>query len=200
MTSPVRGHPPVEVEEPGPVCVGSASDDRIAELRTNVCIARRFWRKGWRARVKRSGLLVEESVALAGIGQRADIELAEDLVAIAGNNLVQDVANHPRQYSPEETTNAPAPSEFAEDVGHGIGAGDESFLGLLVVRDDVERLEIDSIGSITTENLSGERALQRGEAEEILAIMLEGELDEAVAESAKAVVEEDGVRGHTILW
>ncbi|HWX92861.1 MAG TPA: hypothetical protein VNY29_09535 [Terriglobales bacterium] len=144
--------------------------------------------------------MVEESVALAGIGPGAGVELAEDLVAIAGNDLVQDIANHPRQCFPEETTNAAGPSEFAQDVGHGIGAREESFLGLLVVRDDVERVEIDSVGSMTSENLSGERALQRGEAEEILAIMLEGELDEAVAESAKAVVEEDGVRGHTIPW
>jgi len=50
-------------------------------------------------------------------------------------------------------------------------------------------------GAVAGEDGRGERALHRGEAEDSVAIATEDELDEAAAERADAVVEEDGV-GH----
>jgi hypothetical protein len=132
------------------------------------------------------------------IGERAGVEFAEDRVAIAGNKVVEGVAKGAREEVPERTANAPGASEFTEDVGDSIGAGDELFVRFLGPHYDVKRVEILGAGSVALEDASGEGALERGEAEEIVAIVAEGELDESVAESADAVVEEDGVRGHTI--
>jgi hypothetical protein len=69
---------------------------------------------------------------------------------------------------------------------------------LLGVGYNVERVETRGAGSVAGEKLDGERALERSEAEEVVVVMAEGELDEAVAEPADAVVEQDGVRGHSI--
>lgn len=59
---------------------------------------------------------------------------------------------------------------------------------------DVDCVEIGGTGAVAGEDGSGKRALQRGEAEDGVAIAAEDELDKAVAECADAVVEEDGVR------
>jgi len=52
---------------------------------------------------------------------------------------------------------------------------------------------------VAGEDAGGERALQRCETEDAMAVAAKDELDEAVAESADAVVEED-VRHVTGEW
>ncbi len=64
-----------------------------------------------------------------------------------------------------------------------------------MVKDDVDRIEIVVADAVAGENARGESALQGCETEKVIAVAAEDELDEAVAESADAVVEEDGV-GH----
>jgi hypothetical protein len=50
---------------------------------------------------------------------------------------------------------------------------------------------------MTAENFSGQRTLQRGEAEDSFAILPQDELHEAIAQAADAVVENDG-GGHML--
>jgi hypothetical protein len=142
--------------------------------------------------------LVEEFVPLLGVGEGAGVELSEDLVAIAGDHGVEDVAKGAREESPDRAASAPGASEFAEDIDNGIGAGDELFFWLFGVGYNVERVEICDARSVTLKDASSKGTLQGGEAEEIMAIMTESEFDQAVAEPAHAVVEEDGGRGHSI--
>jgi len=71
------------------------------------------------------------------------------------------------------------------------------FVGEFVIDDDVDCVEITGAGGVAGEDGCGESALQRGETEEGIAVTAENDLDEAVAESADAVVEKDGV-GHGV--
>jgi len=63
-----------------------------------------------------------------------------------------------------------------------------------VIDDHVDRVEIGGINAVAGEDAGGEGALQRGKTEGGIAIAAEDESDEAVAESADAVVDEDRVR------
>jgi hypothetical protein len=80
-----------------------------------------------------------------------------------------------------------------EDIEDGGGAGEQLFVGKFVVEDDVNGIEVAGVGAVAGEDACGERALQGGETEDGMAIAAENELDEAVAQSADSVVEEDGV-------
>ena len=77
----------------------------------------------------------------------------------------------------------------------GVGPGEEMFAGEFMVEDDVDGVESAGVDAAAVEDVGGERALQRGESEGGIGIATENELDETVAESADAVVEEDGM-GH----
>jgi hypothetical protein len=64
-----------------------------------------------------------------------------------------------------------------------------------MVDDDVDRIERVGAGAVLGEDAGSESALQRGETEDGVAVAAKDELDEAVAESADAVVKQDGM-GH----
>jgi|SRR5271170_1257110 len=64
----------------------------------------------------------------------------------------------------------------------------------------IDGIESGRAGAVAGEDGHGERALQRGEAEDGIAIAAEDESDKAVAESADAVVEKDGVRHEFAIW
>ena len=69
------------------------------------------------------------------------------------------------------------------------------FAGESVVQDQVNRVQHIRIQPMTFEDGAGEIALQGGEAELIFAIAFQDEADKAIAQSANAVVEDDGVGG-----
>ena len=64
--------------------------------------------------------------------------------------------------------------------------------------DYIDRVEAGGVDTVAGQDAGGDGALQRGETEDGIAIMAEDELGETVAESADAVIEENG-RGHG-LW
>jgi hypothetical protein len=82
-----------------------------------------------------------------------------------------------------------------EDEEDRSGAGEQIFVGEFGVYYYIDGVEIGGVGVVAGQCAGGQRALQPGEPESCVAIAAEGELDEAVTESADAVVEEDGV-GH----
>ena len=61
-----------------------------------------------------------------------------------------------------------------------------------MIENRVDGVEAGGVGAVAAQNARSERALQRGETEDCPAIAVDYELDQAVAESADAVVEEDG--------
>lgn len=84
-----------------------------------------------------------------------------------------------------------------EDEADGVRAGKDVFVRQVVVEDNVNRIEASGVGAVAGKDAGGERALQRGEAENGTAVTAKNELDETVAESADTVVEEEWV-GHGI--
>jgi hypothetical protein len=98
----------------------------------------------------------------------------------------------------EECVGSPEASELFKDEDDRVGSGEQGFIREIVVKDNVDRIQGSRVGAVSGQNAHGERALERGETEDGTVIAAEGELDEMVAESADAVVEEDG-RGHWVL-
>jgi hypothetical protein len=140
-------------------------------------------------------LKIEETVADVFARERANVVAPEDTIAVVGNDAVSRVAKRawkPRQQAARET---PEGAELAEDEANGVGARTQQFVRLAVVDDHVDRVEIGGIYAVPSEDFSGEVALQRGELKDGAVIAAKNELDEAVAESADTVVQEDGV-GH----
>lgn len=129
-------------------------------------------------------------------GQRAGCEAAEDTVTVAGDGVVDEVADRFRQELEQEGDSAPAPAKLLEHKLDGIGAGEEKFRRHLRIRvdDEIDGVEIARIAVVAGEKVGGQSALQGSEAELALGITTEDELDEAIAQAADAVVKEDGAR------
>jgi len=64
-----------------------------------------------------------------------------------------------------------------------------------VVKDEIDRVKVTGVDTVADEDVGCEGALQGGEPENGISIAAEDELDEAVAESADTVVEEDRRHG-----
>ena len=134
-------------------------------------------------------------MAVAGIGEGAGVELAEDRVAITRHQVVDGIAQGARNHPAQCCCNSPNAAEGCKDKDGGVGASRETFAGLPWVDDHVDGVEMCGGGTMAVENLCSERALEGVEAEDLSVIATEEELDGMVAESANTVVEEDLVGG-----
>ena len=94
----------------------------------------------------------------------------------------------------EEAQELPDSAEFFQDKDDGIGAREETFVGKFVIDDDVDSVEVLGICAVAGQDAGSERALQRCETKDSVGITADNELVQPVAESADAVVENDGVR------
>ena len=95
----------------------------------------------------------------------------------------------------EEAEKLPESAKAFEDKDDGVGAREETFVGKFVIEDDVDSVKVLGIGTVTGQDARGERTLQRGEPKDGVKITAQDELIQPIAESADAVVEDDGV-GH----
>ena len=134
-------------------------------------------------------------------GQRASVGAAEDAIAMAGDSVVSGVEEELGKESEHECGGVPRAAELGKHEERCGGAGEQEFVCLSVwtmgvrIDDDIDRIQMAGVKVVTGEDAGGEGALQRCETEDGIAVAANDELDEAVAESADAVVEEDGV-GH----
>jgi hypothetical protein len=142
-------------------------------------------------------LLVEEAAVVQITGQRAGFGAAEDAVPPAGYGIVGGVAHQLGQELHEESGSSPEPSKLLKDEDSRGGTREQRFVGQVMVEHHVNRIKVGGADAVAGEDAGGEGALQRGETEDRFAIATENKLDEAVAQSAHAVVEEDGV-GHDL--
>jgi hypothetical protein len=130
--------------------------------------------------------------------QHTGFEAAEEAVAVASYGVVGRVAEKFWDQLQQGCNWGPRACELLQDEEDGVGAGEEEFVGKSIVEDNIDRVEVAGVGPVAGEDAGDESALQRGETEERIAIAAENELDQAIAESANAVVEEDGV-GHAYI-
>jgi hypothetical protein len=140
-------------------------------------------------------LYIQKTAACLRGRDWAGIVAAEDAVAGAGDEIVSPVANGTRDEAEDESGEAPRAAELFKHKEDRVRARQKRFVGLAAVDHNICGVEIGWIGAVTGEDASCERALQRGEAKVRRAVVAKNELNVAVAESADAVVEEDGV-GH----
>jgi hypothetical protein len=167
-----------------------------------------------RKRLKGGGLEIEEAAAILRAGKNAGFGTAEDAVAAPGYGVVSRFPKESGHHLEKNCGYAPTTTESLQDEENGIGPGEKIFVrpsfGWVVhgwilahwirVDDDVDRIESVGAGAVLGEDAGSERALQRGETEDGVAIAAKDELDEAVAESADAVVEQDGMGHGWVTW
>lgn len=136
---------------------------------------------------------VQKSVPMYLFRKRAALVFPEDAVAVAGDEFVSPVAQGSRTDAENRCDGAPESAQGAKYGDYGIRAGFGLGAGGF---NNVDGIEL--IGIEVVEESFGIVALQRGEPEASGGVALEDELHQAVAESADAVVEEDGIRenGH----
>ena len=136
---------------------------------------------------------VEEAGAGFLGGKRAGVITAEETVAIPGDEAVSPIAEGTRHKSQSECCGGPGSGELLEDEDGRVGTVNEGFAGFVVVGDHIDGVEVVSVRAVAAHDAGSEGTLQRGEAENIPAVVAQDELDQAVAQSADAVVEEGGV-------
>jgi hypothetical protein len=142
-------------------------------------------------------LEVEEAAAILSARQFAALELAEDVVAAAGGGTVGTVADEFRWELEQKREQTPACAELLEHEQDGIGAREHELWRpvRIAVEDNIQCVEVGGTDVVAGKDAGGKSALQRCEAEGAVRIATENELDEAMAEAADTVVENDGV-GH----
>jgi len=99
-------------------------------------------------------LSVQELVAVVRIRQRADLELAEDAIAAAGDKIVSGVAQESWEDASDRCQRAPAATQFAKDEKSSVRASPQVLPWLIKIRDDVKRVEIGWRLSLSLENAS----------------------------------------------
>jgi hypothetical protein len=125
----------------------------------------------------------------------AGVKLSEDFVAIPRNQVVDRVAERVRKEFAELGNPRPTPAQVREDKPGGIRACEQVLARLFRIRHYIESVQICRRRPVAAEEACGKCALQRGEAEDVVAIVPERELDQTVAQSADTVVEQDRVGG-----
>jgi len=136
---------------------------------------------------------VKKLAAVFFVGNRASVVLAEDAVTTSHDEIVFPISQPAGQHSQRDTQDIPSSAEFSQDYHGSVGLGCEALVRLGVVEYNVHSVEIRGSRVVAPQYRGREVALQGGKAETILRIMLQNEMDEAVAEDADAVVENDGV-------
>ena len=124
--------------------------------------------------------------------QHARFVFAENAIAIARHNLIDRIPKSSRQ----QTTclrQTPNTTELGQHVKNRIRARQQSFIALVVVFHDIDRVEVVRVYAVTRHQALRKFALQRRKPETIALISFQQELNETVTESANSVVENDWV-------
>lgn len=122
--------------------------------------------------------------------QHAGIMFAKDSITIARDHPVHRVSQHPRQDAPgsRQFPNAP---ESPDDVENCVRAHQHALSRFAMINHNVERIEVVRVRPMSLEQRLGKFALQRRKAKPIMDIALQYKLDQTIAESANAVVQND---------
>jgi len=125
----------------------------------------------------------------------ADVGASENAVAMAGDSVVGKVSQESGNHGQGSCQRAPWDCKLAKYIKHSGGAREQILAGKFGVEDEVDRVKVGRLNAVAGQNAGCDGTLQRGETKDAIAVAAQDELDEAVAESADAVVEEDGMHG-----
>ena len=118
-------------------------------------------------------LNIQEAVTGAGAGKKTGFVASEDAIAVARDEAVFPVAKRPGDNAQEHTENLPNAAELLHHEQDGVGPNQQVLLGRFVVDDDVDRVEIAGVGAVASQDSGGQSALQRGKAEDGVAVAAE---------------------------
>jgi len=102
----------------------------------------------------------KKAISVAGVRQHAAFIFAEDAIAVAGDEIVKNIAQTSRHYSPEGRENLPGTTQLTTRAQHGIRSIKDSLCGLLIIFHYVKRVEIPGIDSVSRQYRLGEVALE----------------------------------------
>jgi hypothetical protein len=114
---------------------------------------------------------------------------------MAGDGVVDRIAQEFRNEFQRGCQRTPRHPKSAEHVKDSVGAGEQRFVWLARVNYYVNCMNAGRIDAVAREDARGKGALQRSEAKSVISVAAQHELHKSVAETANAVVEEDGI-GH----
>ena len=126
------------------------------------------------------------------IRQHAGFVLAKDLITMAGHKIIKPVSNRPRD-NLSEAGKTPNAANLLCEQEECIRLCQQSFVGLSLIEDDVDGVEILMVHAMPLQYRGGKVALQRSKTKTIVTISLQQKLDGAIAKTADAIVENDRV-------
>src|SRR5438132_8683582 len=94
------------------------------------------------------------------IRQHAGFVLAKDLITMAGHEIIKPVSNRPRDNF-SEAGKTPNAANLLCEQKECIRLCQQSFVGLSLIEDDVDSVEILIVEAVPLEQLGRELALQR---------------------------------------
>jgi len=127
------------------------------------------------------------------IRQRTGLVLSEDAIPVPRDQVVAPVAHSPWEQREQHRAKLPTSAKLPQDLNGCVVSRKQSLTGLLVIEHQIKRVEIIGIGIVLPQKVAGKIALQRCEPKPVSMIVLEHKLDQAVAESANAIVEDDRI-------
>ncbi len=133
--------------------------------------------------------MIEEPISVLWPRHRTALVLTEDAVAVSSHQVVHRAQHPVREYG-ERSRGPPGPSERRHHEQHRPPLCEVARRPAPVVRDHMEGVQIMRVASEAIEYRRGHGALKGSEVKLTPPVPREDGLDEAVAESADAVVEE----------
>jgi hypothetical protein len=142
--------------------------------------------------------LLDESASELRTRSQTLLESAEHAIPVSGDDVVEAVQHRGWQHARKDCR-LPRPPKLAGDEQRCLAPGEYPGVTRPIVRQNVERRQIGAVAVETFNHRSASCALERSEREHAAPVVGEKELEQAVAQPADSVVE-DQVSGFGERW
>lgn len=143
----------------------------------------------------RGWLRIQKPVPVPWVRKRALVEFSEQAIPISRNEIVERVPDETRHRAEQCCDEFPDTAKAAQQQDRRFRARAEALARFFGIGHDIESVEVVGGDAVTGEDPGRNRSLQCRKTELILPVASQGELDESIAKSADAVIEDDGVIG-----
>jgi hypothetical protein len=147
-------------------------------------------------------LHIEKLAAVFFRRDRARVVLSEGAVPIPCDQVVAPSSQPPGKHAQRGAQSSPSSAQFPQNRDGSVGPRRNPLFPQAAIPHYVHRVEVVGGSAVPSEDLCGKIALQGGETEAVLRIVLQHELNHPVAKTADAIVENDRIGagdGHAAL-
>jgi len=123
------------------------------------------------------------------VRKHAAFRLAEHLVPVPGDEVIEPIPRSPR-YNPPHLRDAPNAAYGLGKEEKGISLRQQSLVWLSIVEHRIDRVEILVIDAVPAQQPGGQVALQRSELKTVMTISFQQKLNSSIAKTADAVVKD----------